>query len=224
MKKLKLYKYRSINPHEPEKDINRILSILQGKLHFADWRDCNDPMEGYFQFYGDSDDTRDIDQIINDKGQLKICALSKTATNILMWSHYANGHQGVCIEIECGEFSYSENDDTYFRSERTNENAPFIKEIKYARSLYDIFEGDYHKRTAVDILSRKIDTWKYEEEYRAFYRSEQGTQIAVGTVTKVIAGVRSNKQIIDKIKSDSPAHIDFVNTKIDFTKNKILCT
>jgi hypothetical protein len=223
VKKLKLYKYRSINPHAPDKDISRILSILQGKLYFADWRDCNDPMEGYFQFYGDTKNAPDLDRIIKDKEPLKICSLSKTASNILMWSHYANSHQGVCIEIDCGDFSYSEENDRYLRNGEETQNSLFIKQIKYERDIYGIFEGNYHDKIATDILSRKIDIWKYEEEFRAFYKSTQGIEISVGKITKVIAGVRISADIMNQIKKNLPKNIDFVEAKIDFRKNKIVC-
>lgn len=218
-----MYKYRSINPHAPDKDISRILSILQGKLYFADWRDCNDPMEGYFQFYGDTKNAPDLDRIIKDKEPLKICSLSKTASNILMWSHYANSHQGVCIEIDCGDFSYSEENDRYLRNGEETQNSLFIKQIKYERDIYGIFEGNYHDKIATDILSRKIDIWKYEEEFRAFYKSTQGIEISVGKITKVIAGVRISADIMNQIKKNLPKNIDFVEAKIDFRKNKIVC-
>ena len=214
MKKLKLYKYRSIDPQNSEKDIKRISRILQGNLYFADWKNCNDPMEGYFQFYGDSKNEPDfVDQIIKDKESFKICALSKTATNILMWSHYANSHQGVCIEIDCGDFSYSEENDRYLRNGEETQNSLFIKQIKYERDIYGIFEGNYHDKIATDILSRKIDIWKYEEEFRAFYKSTQGIETSVGKITKVIAGVRISPDIMNRIKKNLPKNMALLNKK-----------
>ncbi|MEB3312156.1 MAG: DUF2971 domain-containing protein [Snowella sp.] len=224
MTKLKLYKYRSIDPQknndDKKKEIERIISILQGKLYFADWRNCNDPMEGYFEFYGNSQDAQDVHQIIHDKGNLKICALSKTANDILMWSHYANGHQGVCIEIDFDNFNYSEEKDEYFIDEGAD--SLFIKRIKYTKNIFSILGGDYHKKVAIDILSRKIDKWKYEQEYRAFCKSERGIEKAIGKVTKVITGIRSDDKIINEIKKDSPKNIIFVKAEIDFEKNKII--
>jgi hypothetical protein len=44
------------------------------------------------------EDYREIEKRLKRRG---ILTLSETDMNILMWSHYADEHKGVCIGIEC---------------------------------------------------------------------------------------------------------------------------
>mgnify|MGYP003306130597 CR=1 FL=1 len=55
----------------------------------------NDPSEWYFESKNSFDD-----QILDGKNKYRICCLSKTYLNNLMWCLYANDHKGCCIEVE----------------------------------------------------------------------------------------------------------------------------
>ena len=84
---------------------------------------------------------------------------SKINNNLLMWSHYANGHKGFCLEF-----------DTSFE--------PFKKAMKveYSDSFprwnpINIFlEGKVFDRRVYIPLLTKYSCWEYEKEWRIFKR------------------------------------------------------
>ena len=77
--------------------------------------------------------------------QYRVYCLSTQSDSALMWSHYANNHQGVCLEFRC--------DNEIFGS---------AMKINYADE-YPQFDF-----TNDDILSlvTKSRVWSYEDEYR----------------------------------------------------------
>jgi hypothetical protein len=91
---LTLYKFRSLNNFEFIADI-----ILNQRVYAAQFFDLNDPMEGLFK-YTHEHEAAYIDEVVKEKKRCRICSFSRTSENILMWSHYADGFRGVCIEVK----------------------------------------------------------------------------------------------------------------------------
>lgn len=216
----KLYKYRSLT----EDSFERVSEIIvDGKLYCSDWKNFNDPMEGFFSSR-ELPNLEKIDDIINQKNAFKICSLSKSPNDILMWSHYANNHTGICIEISFKNFIYNTETNRY----SNNETDVFIKKVQYEKSLGDLLldvnQGGEElgtKSVAETILSRKIDKWKNEEEYRIFYESEQQKSIKIGEITRVIMGVRINHKLIRRLKEQS-SDLNFIESQIDYRKNIVV--
>lgn len=104
---------------------------------------------------------------LNDKYQSTVYAacFSETNDNILMWSHYAQFHKGICIEYDFSNIDYRS------RSLLT------LSPIKYSNELFDM--NKYPKRSPVDKIQlatlSKYDSWKYEKEWRliSFLKEEQ---------------------------------------------------
>lgn len=81
-----------------------------------------------------------------------ICCLSKSNTNILMWSHYAHDHTGFCLEFDAS-------DQTPFFGE--------AQEVKYATEFPVVdFFGTPHDTQVDLIFLTKFIGWQYEEECR----------------------------------------------------------
>ena len=78
--------------------------------------------------------------------------LTKTNDNILMWSHYAQNHQGYCLEFEATDFTpvFGES-----------------QEVTYAKEfpVVDFFNTPHDKQVDLTFLTKFIG-WEYEEEYR----------------------------------------------------------
>jgi len=99
--------------------------------------------EGWFKFHDE---------------RLGIISLSKRWDSILMWSHYANKHQGFCVGFfeeklrESGQFGrggmVAYNEDLEF---------PFL----------DPMESDRLERVIIETQYKAYE-WQYEEEYRLF--------------------------------------------------------
>jgi|WetSurMetagenome_2_1015567.scaffolds.fasta_scaffold08563_9 hypothetical protein len=108
--------------------------ILNNRLHTAKYTDLNDPYEGSKTIiidYSNSSPERVVGFKIAQIHKAKICALSKTLNNILLWAHYANSCKGVAIGfeiknikgIEVKEIAYKNNDTI-----EKNDNPLFLKD------------------------------------------------------------------------------------------------
>ena len=172
-----LYKYRSLDNFKNFVDI-----ILKNRLYAAEYKNLNDPMEGQY-YYGSNGLDRQIqEKLMNEKDNLRVCSLSRTKSNELMWSHYADGHRGVAIGLR---IIHDE-----------------VRPIQY-NGLAFIQNQDYNYQTAIEILSHKLEIWSYEEEERAFIRGSNFIDIQIEEI--IIGRVMSNpnysfvKELIEKI-------------------------
>ena len=135
------YKFRSLN------NIRYFLDILvNNRLYAARYDELNDPMEGAYLINGYNENI--IRLLKTRKYKPRVCSLSKNYIHALLWTHYAEGHKGCCIEI------IPKNWDT-------------LEPINYVDNL-PIVNNDTEGR---ELLSYKSKLWKYEEEVRLFNKS-----------------------------------------------------
>lgn len=92
-------------------------------------------------------------EIVNETNQnLRICSFSLINDSLLLWSHYANEHKGICIEYDFQEVDWV----------RT-----FIQPVNYKDVVHKIgiFE-DYTTMQMIGSSLIKSSDWKYEQEWR----------------------------------------------------------
>lgn len=89
-----------------------------------------------------------IESILYKLGVLCFAADSK---NLLMWSHYANNHTGICFQFEIAR-----DINIYIRSLSVN----------YTTKLPKINFFTFVKEDLMNILTSKHEGWKYENELR----------------------------------------------------------
>ena len=89
-------------------------------------------------------------ELPRDMESYRICSFSSKWDSLLLWSHYAGAHQGICLEFD------AENDD--FGS---------ALEIQYSDDYpsMDFFDRDPDRLLKSMILTKASD-WQYESEYR----------------------------------------------------------
>jgi hypothetical protein len=139
-----LYKYRGVQNFRFFIDI-----IMKNRLYAAKYVDLNDPMEGqYYYNKGDLDKSM-LRKISSDKGELRLCSLSRKNNNELMWSHYSEGHRGVAIGLTVDNSKYD------------------VRPIQYT-GIHYLNGGQIEQDTPREILSHKLNVWSYEEEERVF--------------------------------------------------------
>jgi hypothetical protein len=160
-----LYKYRSLRDFKFFVDI-----ILNQRLFAAPYFDLNDPMEGHY-IYDGGENSRELVSIIKgEKDQVRICSLSRTPSDHLMWAHYADGHRGVVIEVDVDKSIYD------------------VRSVLYSGMKhvggYQLFE------TAKDILSQKNEFWEYEQEERVFVINNPYIDVKI---KRIILGTRINR-------------------------------
>ncbi|WP_323092175.1 DUF2971 domain-containing protein, partial [Aeromonas jandaei] len=98
-----------------------------------------------------------------------IISLTETPRNLLMWSHYADQHKGICIGYKSNFLEHMEN--------RVHPSLPVAfkpHKINYDNCRYDrhtdMFSGmdvtELRKNILMKSLLTKGDDWIYEKEYR----------------------------------------------------------
>lgn len=141
----KLYLYRAWNEHT--KDI-----ILNNALFLSSPKSFNDPFDCSMAVYENSVSTSDFLENIG------IRCFGSRSDNILMWSHYADKHKGICLEFDTKHLL-------------RYDKAEFIR-VRY-RKQYPI----YTTKKEIDIksaVSYKHIDWKYEGEYRLLHGNSSG--------------------------------------------------
>lgn len=110
-------------------------------------------------------------QSINDEESLRACCFSKDKDNILMWSHYANEHKGICLcfkskQIDKGNFLVLDSDQHPLFPVKYDVNLP-----KQVNML-----SNYNPKDLMDFVCTKYCDWKYEKEYRLilFFKNFDG--------------------------------------------------
>lgn len=170
-----LYKYRSI------KNFQFFIDILINERMFASkFTDLNDPMEGFYKFSSANCDRQIIKDIWNNKSQIRILSLSKSYKNPLMWSHYADGHQGIVIGVELS-------DDIEKVNVNYNKNSFFLDKTKNISS----------RELAKKILTIKYEPWYYEEEVRIFTTNDKC--FVPVKIKEIILGKKINSEVSDLI-------------------------
>ena len=101
----------------------------------------------------------------NLMANISVCSLSKVHNNILMWSHYADSHSGICVGFEPSEAAID-----------------FLCafEVIYMekRPLINLIEKIKGEDALNDILLTKSKLWEYESEWRMIdQQKEKGTRL-----------------------------------------------
>jgi len=174
-----LYKYRSLDNFKNFIDI-----ILKNRLYAAKYKDLNDPMEGQYYYRTGELDRNIRDRLAEEKGELRLCSLSRVNNNELMWSHYTNGQRGVAIGLRIDDTQYT------------------VRPIQY-NGLASIRNQNFNDQTAIEILSHKLEVWNYEEEERVFVQDRHYIDVQVEEI--ILGRVMSNadiglvRELIEKI-------------------------
>jgi hypothetical protein len=175
---MKAYKYRSSKNISFAFDI-----ILNNRLYCADYKSLNDPCEGsYILSYGDGENmsaaklSKSVSQNLDG---CRICSLSKSAQEHALWIHYANGFDGLAIELEIPDHS---------GLEVVYDDSPF-GHLKFG------YEDE--NRAHIRMLTRKWSDLRHEKEVRIIQSKEW---YADAQVTCVILGFRMEPSLSEALK------------------------
>lgn len=127
-----------------------------------------------------------------------ILCLSRSNTNILMWSHYSQSHTGFCVrynlEVLLNELNIFHHD-----------------QVEYSDRRPDVFNSMINKDNidlSKEILFLKSKDWHYEKEYRLildeFSKNENDKHRAVeysdNAIERVYFGINSDEDDKDKLR------------------------
>jgi hypothetical protein len=182
------FKYRGLSNESFFIDI-----LLNKRLYSAKLRELNDPMEGHYYHNPELYSDLNISDIKKIQNSLRICSLSKTLNNTLLWSHYADGHRGLALGIEL----------------KSKNN---ICPLKYGSSYLSL--DPYCATTAIKILSHKEKDWSYEKEVRVFSKRRKFIEVNIriivlgmkmkpkekDTIKRLVAKIDKNIIVVDNFK------------------------
>jgi hypothetical protein len=183
----KLYRYHAFN--------DRTLAILRDKeIYFPAAHKLNDPFEFRFHLkkstvHGIDIDLTSMEVAIGRMKNYGVLALSEVNDNILMWSHYADEHRGICIEFERTD---------------TNElgNWDHCIPVVYQHELPSFQTLEIEDSKAVtQVLSTKGEYWQYEREWRILTYESNKLFPLPGNITAVTFGLRMAQKDRDQAVS-----------------------
>jgi len=167
---------------------------MKNRLFAAKYVDLNDPMEGQYYYNKGELDKSMLRKISSDKGDLRLCSLSRKNDNELMWSHYSEGHRGVAIGLTVDSSKYD------------------VRPIQYT-GIHYLNGGQIEQDTPREILSHKLNVWSYEEEERVFVTDKFYVDVVV---KELITGRAMSNQDYSFIKEV----VEKVNPSIKIIKAK----
>jgi hypothetical protein len=160
--------------------------LFNKRLYCAEWHTLNDPVEGVFVYSHRGGNQKSAAKFMKEvekaKKPLRVCSLSKTFDDHLLWAHYASGFSGVAIEFEID----------------TEEQE--IVDIGYRGVFAGVNESIDAEPSSVarEVLSSKYEAWSYEQEVRiltteSFYNLKN-------PIKRVIAGHRMAKPLFEALR------------------------
>ena len=121
---------------------------------------------------------------------------------VRLWSHYADGHKGIAIEID-------------FPNE-----LPSVHEVTYVDELQEYGVTFLTEPTSEEVLSFKTKHWEFEKEYRII-QEEEFFSIA-GHISAIYAGIRISDNHLALLRKLTPKEIPIFETEIDERKIEIV--
>ena len=185
---MKLYKFHPINIY--------LLHSLRNKTNwYSKLAHLNDPYDCY---YIDNTDTPIYKDLLST---FCVCCFSKNMNEILMWSHYADNHKGVCLEWEIDELDIDIKERLFEISYQ--DEIITLDFVKTNKGFLDINISSNGK-----FLIQKFKNWEYEKEVRCYVICEDKLKTGeskdyIGKLTTIYFGKNVTQDNIDLIKHNT---------------------
>jgi hypothetical protein len=144
-----------------------------------------------------------------------VACFSEKVDDLLMWSHYANGHRGFCLEFDTHYAPFAE--------------AGKLHQVKYSHAYpglnpVDVILGRMPHLPAA-LLTTKSEQWSYEREWRIIHNEgNKECTVEAAALTGVYLGCEippTHRDILVSILAGSPTRLfegrrSETNFKLDF--------
>lgn len=155
------------------------------------------------------------------RSEFAILCFSLRSDNILMWSHYAQDHKGICLE-----FDFEPTDMTHFMSTTGSSSGPVeyskkmveVDFIKVVKSIDENFEKAFYVKNS---------DWSYEEEFRFIRHSKPfSCNFDPNILKAVILGPKCDSEfmvtaIVEKYNSQYGTSVKIKKGKVDQAEFKV---
>lgn len=198
----KAYKFRALTNLEHVADI-----FCNTRFYAAQFFELNDPMEGIYNFE-EGTKAEYINKIDKEKKKLRICSFSYDFHNVLLWAHYADGFNGICIEVELNNWPDSE-----------------VAKVNYEpfSPIFNDSHGQYAHFWPRIIFREKNSAWKYEKEVRVLTNQEYVSQPVV-EIKAVLLGSRTSEAVRKALFRIVPDGVRIWETEISKKTNNVIKT
>lgn len=209
-----LFKYRPIN-------LNTLESIRDNYLYFNESSNFNDPFDCMlnicFDESGKEYNNASLERRDKILANYRILSLSSNNKEILLWSHYADEHKGICLEYKTLELydNHKSMHGIYFDPTQVKyqhptsapDNLLFADKVDYKDKLpekYNILTDDSIKLK--EFIYTKYSRWIYEEEWRIFLHKESiptncCAKLAPAILKGIIFGMRTTNRDIMNVQT-----------------------
>ena len=190
-----------------KEDKDQAINSIVEKLHTPDFRfDKKVVAEALKQrSYGINQDDNVRQLLLNEFKNLGVCCFSKDYDNILLWSHYTNGHKGICLG-----FDFSVPYDYLLHPLEV----VYSKDLPLVKEKNEILKG----------LLTKSPDWQYENEFRIVVPEAGLHSFSTNHLKQVIFGAKTSSADIDRIKETANSRytgIIFKKAKLSRTKYEL---
>lgn len=199
-----IYKYAKLDNHLYE-------LLIRSQLWFSSPRDFNDPYdcniclddgrfsperETSFRYVGkdqryvvevkdrsSSDIQKEVQKEVDNAA---VCCFSSLNDDLLLWSHYADAHRGICIGF-----------DTSILAQHFGRN---IFLVNYDDKFPDVaFSRKVRRESVKKIITHKSKAWRYEKEVRIITDFKGYHNFDSRAIKEIILGLRVNKSQISTL-------------------------
>ena len=134
-----------------------------------------------------------------------VSCFTQSPFNMLMWSHYANKHTGICVEYDFGKLFSGEQTELLFPV-NYSKNRPLLhieKILKYEDNNLSMNENNVNVLfpDMMKCLITKSDVWQYENEWRLIksIKKESDRKIHLPLISKIYTGTNISKENLNDI-------------------------
>lgn len=171
LESFKLYRYMPTNYYN-------IRNLEKEKIHLSTNGDFNDVYEGVPASTIEELTNKDLSPL-NDSAY--ICCFSESCNDLLMWSHYANAHKGICVEYDLKllkDVDIIKHIFPVVYSKKRLLKVDINDLFKNLRELnFNIFHNgdnsDIELSQLLPLLVTKGGAWRNEKEWRIIYTKQE---------------------------------------------------
>lgn len=182
-----IYKYRPIDEWTER-------LVARRELYFSPPSKFNDPFDCRVKVSSDGlgfhqDAIKRFYEFVQQTGVF--CLSNLSPENVLMWSHYAEQHKGVCLKF-----------DTTVGGEESIFNQKYLTPVEYSEETPVFAPGcDDLSGLARKSIFRKSLAWEYEEEWRLILANgaTKTRTYPKGALTEITFGVNCTDEDMEKV-------------------------
>ena len=197
---MEVFKYRG----NYERDL---LTLANNQIYAPTYDYLNDPFEGmmhstrdnetieFFKLFGGGENLESAyKEIVQMLKKVGVYSLSTDEKNEILWSLYANGHQGFIIAYQLEEL---------LKDFNFNPVMPLVNQVKVKydtkpSGLLQFKDLPYRGFNLSNAIGVKSKSWEHEKEVRLIFEQNELIDYNFRAVSRIIFGLRAEDKNIDK--------------------------